>query len=237
MANAKLMRLCVSLALIIAPLFLLLKGIYGSFLFTFIVPFLWEYGLKGRKSNFFGIRAQPSPMSALAGIASGLFLGIAGGRLIALLGQSGKILTGFDALQLSLGPFRFSFPLNGELGYRLLSESNSVKGTFFYFIFSIVLIGLGEELFWRGFILKKLALRLHTHAAVWFTAFLFALIHFYIFTFLPVMPALYFLALIAIAGAVWGYLFIFSGTLWPSAVSHGITAFIVWKYYFFGTVR
>jgi hypothetical protein len=41
------------------------------------------------------------------------------------------------------------------------------------------------------------------------------------------------MALIAIGGIVWGYLFDVLKNIWVVAISHGITSAIIWKYFFF----
>jgi hypothetical protein len=136
-------------------------------------------------------------------------------------------------LQFNVGQFCVAFPLQKELGYRLLTASNSTIGLFIYLIFSILVIGLGEELFWRGFIQAKISDRFPANVSIWFTAILFALIHCYIFTILPIKIGISFLALIFIVGLIWGYLFKYFNNVWSAAISHGIVAFIIWKYYFF----
>ena len=149
------------------------------------------------------------------------------------LGITGYFYNNAYKLQFSIGAFNIAFPLQKEFGYRLLSMSNSAVGMCIYLIFCIFVIGLGEEIFWRGFIQKKLFGYFSTNKSIWFTAILFSLIHFYIFTILPVRIGILFLALIALVGGIWGYLFKYYDNVWSSAVSHGIVAFIIRKYYFF----
>jgi membrane protease YdiL (CAAX protease family) len=70
---------------------------------------------------------------------------------------------------------------------------------------------LSEEFFFRG-CLQPIFKRItrDTHGAVWITAFIFSFIH---FEFLGFVPRL-------LLGAVLGYLYQWSGTIWPSVTVH-----------------
>jgi len=166
-------------------------------------------------------------------VLTGFILAFAGGTLLKLFGITGYLFTETHKLQLSFGIFNVAFPLQKEAGYRLLTMSNVILGTSFFALFCVFAIGVGEEFFWRGFILKKMTGYFPVHVAVWATALLFSAVHFYIFTIIPVKAGISFLVLILFAGAIWGYLVRYFGNIWSCAVSHGIVAFIIWKYYFF----
>lgn len=227
------LRLCLSLAAVVFPVIFLIKGIYGSFLFTFSIPLLWQVGFVGEKVNTLGLRKNSIKSSIIAGLISGCLLGLLGGNILKIFGATGYAYTAGHKLQYSFGPFNIVFSLEKELGYQRLIAGNNLVGTYLYLIFCVFVIGLGEELFWRGFIQKKISNYFSTAASIWLTAILFALIHFYIFTILPVKAGIYFLVLITGVGAGWGYLFEYFNNIWASAVSCGIVAFIIWKYYFF----
>ena len=81
-------------------------------------------------------------------------------------------------------------------------------------LFLIALIpSIGEELFFRGVIQKKLGNILKsTHFAVILTAFIFSAIHLQFFGFLPRF----------VLGIVLGYLFFYSRNLWTSILAHFI---------------
>jgi len=187
----------------------------------------------GKPFSSLGLKGNSIRSSIIIGLVSGCILGLIGGNSLRLLGVTGYVYSNMDKLQLSIGVFNIAFPLQKELGYQLLSISNSFVGMGLYLIFCFLLIGLGEEIFWRGFIQKKISNHLSSNLAIWITAILFALIHFYIFTILPMKSGIFFLLLIAISGIVWGYLFKYFNNVWSSAISHGIAAFIIWKYFFF----
>lgn len=229
------LRLCVLFIAIISPAILLIKGIYGSFVFTFSIPLIWQVSFLGELLASLGLKKTSIKFSVI-GLISGCILGLIGGNLIKILGVAGNVFGRTDKLQLSVGALNISFPLQNELGYRLLTASNSLAGLILYLIFCFFLVGLGEEIFWRGFIQNKISKYFSANLSILITAILFALIHFYIFAILPVKPGVFFLFLIAVSGAVWGYLFKYSNSIWPSVISHGVASFIIWKYYFFSTL-
>jgi len=226
-------RVSICLLAIILPILLLSKGIYGSFIFTFSIPVIWQIGFLGKSGETLGLKINSIKPSIIAGVITGCLLGFIGGFFLRLIGITGYVFNNVNKLQFSIGSFSFDFPLQKELGYRLLNISSTPIGLCVYLLFSIFLIGFGEEIFWRGFIQKKVSSYLPVNLSIWLTAILFASIHFYIFTILPIKIGIYFLFLIAISGLAWGYLFKYFNSVWSSAISHGISAFIIWKYYFF----
>lgn len=233
MNKSIILRLSILFIGILLPVFFLIRGIYGSFVFTFFIPLIWQISFLGKPVSSLGLKFNSIKSSIVIGVITGLGIGFIGGNLLKALGVAGHVFTGIHKLQFNAGQFYLAFPLQKELGYRLLTTSNSVKGLFIYLMFSIFVIGLGEEFFWRGFIQTKISDRLPINTSICFTSLLFTLIHFYIFTILPVKIGICFLALIFIAGLIWGYLFKYFNNVWSSAISHGIVAFIIWKYYFF----
>lgn len=223
------LRVLVSVVSIAAPILFLFKGIYGSFLFTFSIPLVWQFGLLGRSISSLGVRPDKIKVSIITGVITGCLLGFAGGIILKALGITGYIYSSLHKLQFS----NISFPLQKEVGYRLLAISGNPAGLCLYLIFSLCIIGFGEELFWRGFIQQKISGYVSKDISVWITAVLFSSIHFYMFAILPFKSGMIFLLLIGFAGIVWGYLLKYFGNIWSSAISHGVAAFIIWKYYFF----
>lgn len=82
-----------------------------------------------------------------------------------------------------------------------------------------VLTGVGEEAFFRAGIQKALtSARMNHHVAIWITAFIFSAIHFQFFGFFPRM----------VLGALFGYFYWTSRSLWVSALAHALNnSFVV----------
>ncbi|MCG8308865.1 MAG: CPBP family intramembrane metalloprotease [Cytophagales bacterium] len=84
-----------------------------------------------------------------------------------------------------------------------------------YFVLAVVIVavlpGIGEELLFRGF-LQNIFRRLfkNDHVAIWLAAFLFGAIHFQFYGMLPRM----------LLGALFGYLYIWTGNLLIPIVAH-----------------
>src|SRR5690606_12799644 len=74
-----------------------------------------------------------------------------------------------------------------------------------------VIAGIGEELIFRGVVLRKLLKGLNnTHVAVWLSAIIFSAIHFQFYGFLPR----------AMLGALFGYLYVWTGNIRIPIAAH-----------------
>jgi len=94
-----------------------------------------------------------------------------------------------------------------------LIASEGIYAMIFNLFMIAVFPAIGEELIFRGVLQKILSdLFKSGHLAVWSTALLFSAIHFQFFGFIPRF----------ILGLVFGYLFLWSGTLWLPVISHFI---------------
>ena len=83
--------------------------------------------------------------------------------------------------------------------------------------------GLSEELFFRGMLQKVLIECVkNKHAAVWIGAIIFSAFHLQFYGFIPRV----------LMGAYLGYLFLWSGSLWPGIIAHtlnnGLAVFAAW---------
>jgi uncharacterized protein len=82
---------------------------------------------------------------------------------------------------------------------------------------------LSEEIFFRG-VLQKVSIECfrNRHIGVWFGAIIFSAFHMQFFGFVPRM----------LMGVYLGYLFLWSGSLWPGILAHflnnGMAVFLVW---------
>ncbi len=86
-----------------------------------------------------------------------------------------------------------------------------------------ILAGIGEEVLFRGVLQPKLQYYLgNPHAGIWIAAFIFSAIHFQFYGFFPRM----------LLGAVFGYLYHYSGTLTYPIIGHilnnGITVVLIY---------
>lgn len=226
-------RWIVGIASIGIPSILLVNEIYGSFIFSFSIPLFWTIACRGNSFKSLGLRKKNLGWAVIIGVASGCLLVVFGSVLFPLLGLTGNTITAADQLSFSLAEFRINFELTNELSYRLLLASDGIKGFVVYFLFNILAIGLGEELFWRGFIQRLISNKLPTVCAILLTSLLFALIHSYIFVFMPLNKGVAFLIIIGISGVIWGYMYERTKSIWSVAISHGIVAAVIWKYLFF----
>jgi membrane protease YdiL (CAAX protease family) len=93
----------------------------------------------------------------------------------------------------------------------LLVESNTFPVMMVNLLTIALMPAIAEELIFRGVFQKIFAnLFRSDHFAVWFTAFLFSAVHLQFFGFIPRF----------ILGLVFGYLFLWGGTLWLPVISH-----------------
>lgn len=99
-----------------------------------------------------------------------------------------------------------------ELTDMLLGDS-SVWGLLSGILVVGILTGLGEEAFFRGGIQKALTSNgMNHHVAIWITAIVFSAIHFQFFGFFPRL----------FLGALFGYFYWSSKSLWVSAAAHAL---------------
>ena len=93
------------------------------------------------------------------------------------------------------------------------------------FIVIAVIAGVGEELVFRGLLMRKLFLGIkNIHVAIWLAGFIFAVIHFQFYGILPRM----------MLGVLFGYLYYWTGNIWVPIVAHifnnGLAIIIMYLY-------
>lgn len=99
-----------------------------------------------------------------------------------------------------------------------LLSATSVGGLITGLLVVGLLTGFSEELFFRGTVQRTLSCNgVNPHVAVWLTACFFSLLHFQFFGFLPRL----------LLGAFFGYLFLWSGSIWVAAIAHALNNSIV----------
>jgi len=108
---------------------------------------------------------------------------------------------------------------------RAFLKVDTVGGLLFNVFLVGVLPAFAEELFFRGLVQKLFAdWSKNIHAGIWISAAVFSAVHFQFLGFLPRM----------FLGALFGYLFYFSSSIWVSMMAHFINNSVgVIAYYFF----
>jgi membrane protease YdiL (CAAX protease family) len=93
----------------------------------------------------------------------------------------------------------------------ILMGQNTFRAMMLNIFMIAVIPAIGEEMIFRGVFQKILSdLFRSGHVGIWVTAFVFSALHFQFFGFAPRF----------ILGLVFGYLFLWSGTLWLPVISH-----------------
>ena len=105
----------------------------------------------------------------------------------------------------------------------LFTKGTSVSGLLLNLFVVALMAALSEELFFRGIIQKVLIECFsNKHISIWIGAIIFSAFHMQFFGFFPRM----------LMGAFLGYLFLWSGSLWPGIIAHfvnnGMAVFLVW---------
>lgn len=94
-----------------------------------------------------------------------------------------------------------------------LTSNNSLANTILLTMSVGLLTGFGEEIFFRGMFTNLLIQRPYNkHIAIWIGAFVFSLMHFQFFGFVPRM----------LLGAFFGYLLVWTGCLWLPIFAHAL---------------
>ena len=225
MGKADSLRLIALIILGFIAFLFILTHAYGGYLYTFTIPIVWNVLIRNKNFSSIGIAFNDFKKSVLWGIMSSLAL-----SLICAL-----ILNLFNIHKVELSSLSSDFDkllVNSADGY-LLKQSHTVKGQVYYFLYMILGVGIGEEIFWRGFIQNKLGRKFSKRKAIFLTTILFMLIHVYILMYVPLKFGAVFLGMVGIASIIWGWLFFCFENILAAGLSHGITAFIVWRCLFF----
>jgi len=94
-----------------------------------------------------------------------------------------------------------------------LLGSDGIRAMVINLLTLALLPAFAEELLFRG-VFQQLLIKVFRsdHAGIWFTAILFSAVHFQFYTFLPRM----------LLGLLFGYLFLWTGSLWSAIIPHFI---------------
>jgi len=99
---------------------------------------------------------------------------------------------------------------------------HSLSALLFNVFLIAILPALGEELFFRGALIRILQNWKGVKMAIWITAFIFSTIHFEFYGFVPRL----------LMGAFFGYLLLWSGNLWLPILAHFINNVIAVLFYY-----
>lgn len=86
-----------------------------------------------------------------------------------------------------------------------------------------LIIGPGEEIFWRGFLQRRLSSKYGVLVGFMIATAMYVLVHIWSFNLMLLLAS-------AICGVFWGLMFAATGKLWPCIISHAVwdvTIFIV----------
>jgi len=108
-------------------------------------------------------------------------------------------------------------------------QTTTLEGLLLNLFMVALLASLGEELLFRGVLLRLFNdLLKNVHVAVWLSAILFSMFHLQFFGFLPRLAL----------GVIFGYLLVWSGSLWVPVIAHFINngaAVLVYYFYNLGS--
>lgn len=176
-------------------------------LFVFILPAVM-LGLlvAGRPMRFLGLSKAPSLLGAL-------------GIIVILVAATPALNWTVEwnasmTLPDSLKPLEDWMRMQEEAAQRTtdaLMSSTSIWGLLATVATVGIVTGLGEETFFRGALQRvfKEGMR-NKHLAVWIVAFVFSTLHFQFYGFVPRM----------LLGAIFGYAYLWSGSLWVPVIAH-----------------
>lgn len=131
-----------------------------------------------------------------------LIIGIGSAVLLYFIFYFGNIITGY------ILPFK---------NIQVLSVYSNKAGVDVRLIgiLLLLIIGPGEELYWRGFVQRKLSLKFGSLKGYLFAAALYAGVHVLTGNFMLVVAAL-------VCGLFWGFIYKNEKSLWPVVISHAI---------------
>lgn len=179
---------------------------FMSSLGGFLVPAIFFALLKFPGGDFLKLRVKYNKwlliLAAAILVCSGPFISLA-----YLLNQQLDLPSFLDSVEQSIKATTDAT----EKITAIFLKMRDTHDLFINLIVIAILPALGEELFFRGCVqqvLKEWFKRIHV--AIWLTAFVFSFIHFEFYGFVPRM----------LLGALLGYLFYWSGSLWVPIAAH-----------------
>jgi hypothetical protein len=171
-----------------------------------IPPFILAYLYHGHAVAYLQIGRKPKSESALLAV----FLLIVANPVINFLGELNSQMQLPHALS-GLETWMRTMEDNAEFITRKFLNVDSFGALMINMLMVAIIPALGEELLFRGFIQKVLTEWSRSkHWGVWLSAILFSAIHFQFYGFIPRM----------LLGALFGYMLVWSGSLWLPILGH-----------------
>lgn len=176
-------------------------------LFLFILPaVMLGMLIVGRPARFLGLSKAPSLLGALGVI---VILIVATPALNWTVDWNAS-MTLPDSLK-PVEDWMRALEESAEKTTDALMSSTSVWGLLATVATVGVVTGLGEETFFRGALQKVFVKGMRNrHLAVWAAAFVFSALHFQFYGFVPRL----------LLGAIFGYAYLWSGSLWVPVIAH-----------------
>jgi len=91
-----------------------------------------------------------------------------------------------------------------------------------FFTYNLLVQAFGEELFFRGFILRELLNKMKEHVAITVSALFFGVFHLPLLIIAPGLVSVFFFINSILAGIIFAYIFIKRKSLIPSWIAHAI---------------
>jgi membrane protease YdiL (CAAX protease family) len=187
---------------------MLMKVLQGvSVIMVFVLPALaFAFFWTKKRISYLGVSEKPSFLVLLV-TGIGMFLAIPLNNWLEVVNQQMKLPAFLSGIE--------TWMKNSEEKAAVLTDAFTAGTTVDVLVLNLVVIAflaaVTEELFFRGVLQKVMQECVHNkHVAVWITAILFSAFHMQFYGFLPRM----------FMGAFLGYLFVWSGSLWPSILAH-----------------
>jgi len=173
----------------------------------FIIPaFFAAYLFSGKATVYLGLRETTS----VKRFGTALLLMLAAIPFINLLASLNEMIVFPKSLSVLEQRLK-DFEETAQQAIKLFMNVDSIGGMFFNIFMIALLPAFGEELIFRG-VLQKIFTRWtgNIHAAIIISGFLFSMMHLQFYGFFPRW----------LLGVMFGYLFVWSGTIWLPIFAH-----------------
>lgn len=195
----------------------LLQAVFVVFIFILPAVLIAMFWTKS-KIHYLGLTRRPSALTMiLAGM--GILLAMPLINWLAEMNQHMHLPEAFSGIETWM---KSSEAKAAELT-EAFTKGTSIGDLLLNLFVIAFMAALSEEIFFRG-VLQKISIECfrNRHIGVWFGAIIFSAFHMQFFGFVPRM----------LMGVYLGYLFLWSGSLWPGILAHflnnGMAVFLVW---------